>query len=158
MLFLTKKRPWPSFSLLGWCATDKCWWYFHCSISLKTRRFCNVNLFLISLIFFFWYYHSFFFLCYKNLYFCQSAFCCSDETTRRLWSMRRTDAEVPLCRILWRKIFDEVQSRKTWFRICFVNETSPRDSLCLKDFNELAVGGIDELKQHTHTLSENTLQ
>lgn len=52
MLFLTKKRPWPSFSLLGWCATDKCWWYFHCSISLKTRRFCNVNLFLISLIFF----------------------------------------------------------------------------------------------------------
>lgn len=58
----------------------------------KARHFCNVNLFLMSLIFLF----LLLFFMLQNLYFASSAFLLFRKITRRLWSVQSTQTEVPL--------------------------------------------------------------
>ncbi len=61
----------------------------------KTRHFCNVNLFLMSLIFLFLLLLLLFFFTLQNLYFAKVPLLLR-QITHRLWSAQSTDTDVPL--------------------------------------------------------------
>lgn len=66
------------------------------AVFLKTRHFCNVNLFLMSMILFM----SYFFILQKKTCILPKVPLLFRQITCRLWSMQITDDDVPLWNIL----------------------------------------------------------
>lgn len=110
------------------------------AVFTKTRHFCNVNLFLMSLIFYF----SFFYA--TKFVFCQKCLLLFRQITHRLWSMQSTDTEVPLWNILLSLVS---QGFALWMK-------TPHNSLCLKDWmsspsETLMNSNSTHKPTHTHT-------